>query len=83
MATIFYHFHGCKIPTIDGRTIEVDGCALIHFTDHWKIVSLSVDGQPALCDRCRAKIKAWLLAHLAQPVSIAAIEHNEGLYRCR
>ena len=69
MGTVSYRFRGCELPAEDGRTMTVDGCAIIYGCETWKVVSLSVDGQPALCEDCRARIKLWLHA----PINAAVI----------
>ena len=60
MGTASYRFRNCEISTTDGRTMVIDGCAIIRGHESWKIVSLSVDGVPALCATCRDRIKEWL-----------------------
>ena len=77
MGTTSYRFYGAELPTADGRTEIVDGCAVVHGHDTWKIVSLSVDGRPVICERCRALIKAWLHAAANAGLVAAAIRRAE------
>ena len=60
MGTASYRFRNCEIPTTDGRTMVIDGCAIIRGHESWKVVSISVDGVPALCAACRDRIREWL-----------------------
>ena len=77
MGTASYRFRGCELPTTDGRTMTVDGCAIVHGHETWKVVSLSVDGQPVTCEWCRTLIKAWLHAAANAGLVVAAIRRAE------